>query len=87
MTPPLPKELAPSNPPSPFPGMETISGNDRVKTVSLIETVLQKNPVVSYSTNAIYTLLLWNGIKKDLEQIMEIQSSMNGKGGGGYHAN
>lgn len=86
-TPSLPKELHTTNPPPPFPGMETRTGTNYAKTVSLIETVLQKNPVVSYNTNTIYTLLLFEEIKEYLEQVMDFGSSMNGKGGGEYHAN
>jgi len=87
MNPPsLPKEHPTTNPPPPFRGMETRTGTDHAKTV-FSKTIFTKNSVVSYNTNTIYTLLLFREIRKELEGIMEIESSMNGKGGGGYHAN
>jgi len=65
--------------------MELSFGTNQAKTV-FSKTLFTKNSVVSYNTNSIYTLLLWKVIEKEMEQNMKIESSMYGKGGGGYHA-
>lgn len=85
MTPSLPKEPVQTNPPPPFPGMETGNKTNYAKTVCS-QTLFTKNSVVSYNTNSIYTLLLWNNIGKEITQNRIIQSSIGGKGWGGYHA-
>ncbi len=86
MTPLFPKEHPQTNTPHPFPGMETRTGTNHVKTVSLIETVLQKNRVVSYNAKTIYTLLLWEVVGNEIERYAGIGSSIGGKGWGVYHA-
>jgi hypothetical protein len=57
------------------------------KTISLSETVFNKNRVVGYFFNGIYTLLFDGEIRKrgNKEVISPFSSSINGKGWGVYH--
>ena len=87
-SPSFPWESSPSevilNPPSPSGVMESAADDTPLKTVSLTETVLQKNRVVSYSINSIYMLLLYNAIEKENGWHEGIKVSIARKGGRGY---
>lgn len=86
--PSFPKESSPSeqlmNPPRVYRGMEIFREGVQQKTVSLIETVLTKNPVVSYCINTIYTLLFVKESKKFAWLNEENKVSIPGNGGWGY---
>ena len=81
MTPSLPKESSDGYPHPPSRGMETFREVSERKTVFLKENRLQKNRVVLYARNCIYTLLLKGNLNFEKDGRVKINFPFTAKGG------